>query len=123
MIRVFINFGSQFSMNKADEEILEILKEVFVPNKKALISPDEHFRHWILRVLLLMSVLGIIEIIILEIFADNGSTGLGSFVSLPIALFFGLLFIHINNKSDNFSVLIFILSWLSLVIGLFIGSV
>ena len=109
-------------MNKADEEILSILKEVFVPNKKALISPDEHFRHWILRVLLLMSVLGILEIIILKLFTENGASNLGSFVSFPIALFFGLLFIHINNKSENFSVLIFILSWVSLVVGLFVGS-
>lgn len=92
MIRVFINFGSQFSMNKADKEIIEILKEIFMPNKKALISPDENFRHWILRVLLLMSVIGIIGVIILEIFVDNGATGIGSFVSLPIALFFRLLY-------------------------------
>jgi carbon starvation protein CstA len=110
-------------MNKADEEILSILKEVFVPNKKALISPDEHFRHWILRVLLLMSVLGILEIIILKLFTENvASNFLGGSVSFPIALFFGLLFIHINNKSENFSVLIFILSWVSLVVGLFVGS-
>ena len=109
-------------MNEADKEILSILKEVFVPNKQALISPDEHFRHWILRVLLLLSVLGILEIIILKLFTENAASNLGSFVSLPIALFFGLLFIHINNKSENFSVLIFILSWVSLVVGLFVGS-
>ena len=109
-------------MNKADEEILSILKEVFTPNKNALISPDEHFRHWILRVLLLLSVFGILVIIIAKLFSDNPSSGLGSFVSFPIALFFGLLFIHINNKSENFSVLIFILSWVSLVIGLLVGN-
>ena len=109
-------------MNKADEEILNILKEVFIPNKSALICPDEHFRHWILRVLFLLSIFGILLIIFVKLFSDNDSQGLGSFVSFPIALFFGLLFIHINNKSENFSVLIFILSWVSLVLGLIIGN-
>ena len=109
-------------MNKADQEILSILKEVFIPNKNALISPDGHFRYWMLKVLVLISVLGTLTILMLKLFGKDIPPNFGTLISMPVALFFGLLFIHINNRSENFSVLVFILTWASLFLGLYIGN-
>lgn len=37
----------------------------------------------------------------------------------PIAIFFTVLFLHINNKSENSSLILFVLTWLSLMLTLF----
>ena len=106
-------------LNKADEEILAILKETFINNDGVLISPDEHTRLWILRALLALSILGLLSKAILWAMGKDVS-GMSQLVAIPITLFFGFLFIHINNKSENMSLIIFGLTWASIVLGLYV---
>jgi len=109
-----------FKLNKADREILEILKDVFLTKHIRPISSDHHMRIWIIRSLFAVSL----SIIILRIFVglkgEQFPAEVSSFFSFPIALFFGALFLHINNESENTSLLVFILTWISIVIALYL---
>lgn len=105
-------------MNEADEEILAILKETFRSKKGELIDPDEAMRELFLKLLLGMSVLGIATWVITAVFDYESSQSIHPIAATPISLFFGLLFIHINNKSKNSSVIVFALTWVTVVLGL-----
>ena len=71
-----------------------------------------------LRGLLYTSLFGLVSRIVLGI-SDKDVAGLSKIISTPIALFFGVLFIHINNEVENTSVIIFILTWLSIVVAIY----
>ena len=107
-------------MNKADQEILDILKETFrKKSKEDLIDPDDAMAQNILKGLLALSVFGICARLLLLIFGNDTPLLSQPIVATPIAFFFGLLFIHINNKSENPSIIMFVLTWVSMVIGLY----
>lgn len=106
-------------MNKTDKEIIMILKEVFQLKRVYPLRSDDRFRLWCIRSFFLSSVLLIIFRIIYG-FNNEISSELSTIINIPIAIFFTLLFLHINNKSENHSLIIMVLTWISLLINLFI---
>ena len=109
-----------FKLNKADQEILDILREIFLTKNVQPIASDEHMRLWIIRSLFALSILGLITRVILGLSGKNISAEYSATTSMPIALFFGVLFLHINNKSENMSLIVFALTWVSIVVGLYV---
>lgn len=104
-------------LNKADQEIIDILKETFRAKKaNELIDPDELTREWILKVTLALSILAVAVCVVAAALGQDTSTPI-MMASGPIGLFFGLLFMHINNKSENTSIIIFALTWFSMMLG------
>mgnify|MGYP003389806437 CR=1 FL=1 len=107
-------------MNKADQEILGILKETFRrKNNDELIDPDDAMAESILKGLLALSVFGMSVRLFLYFLNKDTVWVSQPFVATPIAFFFGFLFIHLNNKSENPSVILYFLTWFSMVIGMF----
>lgn len=113
---------SNKDMNKADEEIIEILKETFWVKKSRLCDPDDYLKCLILKVFLGLSILGAATCITFKLLGKEVPQGTGEFVSIQLSMFFGFLFIYINSKSENFSVLIFALTWASMTFGFYFGS-
>lgn len=109
-----------FKLNKVDKEILEILKEIFLTKNVQPMVSDEHMRLWIIRSLFAVSIFGLIARVILCLSGKEISAEFSAGISMPIVLFFGVLFLHINNKSENASLIIFALTWLSIVVGLYV---
>jgi hypothetical protein len=115
-----VSSTDMLKLNKVDEEILAILKEIFLTKNIQPLTSDEHMRLWIIRSLLAVSVFGLIVRVFLWLMGKEFSAEFSALVSMPIALFFGLLFIHINNKSENTSLIVFVLIWISIVVGLYV---
>jgi|GEM_PF-2789420 len=111
---------AMFKLNKADQEILEILKEVFLTKNCNPLTSDEHFRLWLIRALCATSAFGVIARGIVGFSGKEMPIELSVAISSQIAMFFGVLFLHINNKSENTSLIIFALTWISIVLGLFV---
>ncbi|WP_230633702.1 hypothetical protein [Alteromonas macleodii] len=107
-------------LNKADKEILAILKTVFLTRGVRPLLSDDHLRIWIIRMLFLVSITGLISRIAMGIAGKEVTAEMSLFFNTPIAMFFGILFIHINNESENISIIVFVLTWISLVIGLYV---
>ncbi len=107
-------------LNKVDKEILDILKETFLTRNIHPLASDEHLRLWIIRTLLITSVLGFVVRVIIGLSGEEISPEFSSVISSPIALFFGALFLHINNKSENTSLIVFAITWISIVISLYV---
>lgn len=106
-------------INKTDQEILEILKEVFQLKRINPLNSDDNLRLWIIRSLFLISFVSIIYKAF-YFFSDNKiDSTYSEIINTPIAIFFTLLFLHINNKSENSSLILFVLTWLSLMLTLF----
>lgn len=118
--------GDQFliidmlKLKKVDKEILSILKETFLTRNIHPLASDEHLRLWIIRSLLIVSVLGFVVRVIIGFSGEEISSEFSSFLSFPIALFFGVLFLHVNNKSENTSLIVFVLTWISIVLSLYV---
>lgn len=107
-------------LKKVDKEILDILKETFLTRNIHPLESDEHLRLWIIRLLLIVSVLGIVSRLTFWLSGTEISSGFSRSISSPIALFFGILFLHINNKSENTSLIVFLITWISIVISLYV---
>jgi hypothetical protein len=107
-------------LNKADQEIIGILKIVFLTKKVKPLQSDDHMRLWIIRSLFAVSVFGLISRVILGFAGKDITSDMSAIFNMPIAIFFGVLFLHINNESENTSLIVFALTWISLVIGLYV---
>lgn len=107
-------------MNKVDHEIIRILKDVFQLRRISPLESDHYLRLWFIRSAFFVSILGLICRIVLELSENDISNSLSIGINTPIAIFFTLLFLHINNESENPSLIILILTWLALVLGLYI---
>lgn len=107
-------------LNKSDKEILSILKVVFLTRRVNPMQSDHHMRLWMIRMFFAASILGLIARIAMGITGQEISSEVSGAVNLPIAIFFGVLFLHINNESENTSIIVFALTWLSLILGLYI---
>jgi hypothetical protein len=107
-------------LNKVDQEILEILKVVFLTKKVNPLRSDDHLRLWIIRSLFAVSVFGLIGRVIMGLIGQELPSGSSALLNTPIAMFFGVLFLHINNESENTSLIVFALTWISIIIGLYV---
>lgn len=107
-------------MNKADQEILEILKHIFQLKIVRPMVSDANLRLWIIRSLFITSILCILLRIIWGLLEKEVTSDFSALINTPIAFFFTLLFLHINNKSENSSLIMLILTWASLIISLYV---
>lgn len=73
-----------------------------------------------IRALFYVALIGVVARVILGLRGLQTSTEVSAILSTPIALFFGLLFLHINNESENTSLIMFILTWISIVAVLYV---
>lgn len=107
-------------LNKVDHEIIEILKRIFLTRNVHPLYSDDNLRVWMIRAFFLVSVAGLLVRITAMLSGKVISTEMSAGINMPIAIFFGILFLHINNESENASLIVFILTWLSIVIGLYV---
>ncbi len=108
------------NLNKADKEILHILKEIFLTKKVRPIQSDDHFRIWLVRMYFYVGVLCLMLRLGIWISGQEIDAQTSSFLSLNIAMFFGVLFLYINHKSESGSIIVFSLTWLSILCSLYI---
>jgi carbon starvation protein CstA len=107
-------------MKKVDLEIIEILKDVFQLKRVRPIESDHNLRLWMIRMFFVVSVIGIIGRVVLGLSEHEISAEYSKIVNAPIAIFFALLFLHINNEVEETSLILFILSWVALMLGLYV---
>ncbi len=108
------------NMNKADEEILGILKEVFQLKRVNPIESDDNFRLWIIRATFVASIISLAARVIYGLSGHEITAEFSAMVNTPIAFFFTVLFLHINNKSENTSLFMFMLTWSALMVSLYV---
>lgn len=107
-------------MNKIDLEIIEILKDVFQLKRVQPIESDHNMRLWMIRMFFFVSVIGLIGRVTMGFIDREISDEYSAIVNTPIALFFTLLFLHINNEVEETSLIIFVLTWIALMLGLYV---
>jgi hypothetical protein len=107
-------------MNKVDREILEILKDVFQLKRVRPIESDHNMRLWMIRVTFSVSLFGIIGRVFMGLTNREIPAEYSALVNTPIAFFFALLFLHINNEVEETSVIIFVLTWVALMVGIYV---
>jgi len=108
------------SMNKIDQEIIEILKDVFQLKRVHPIESDHKLRLWMIRSFFLVSIIGLSGRVIMAVMGQEITAEYSAMVNTPIAIFFTLLFLHINNEVEESSLIIFGLTWLSLMFSLYV---
>ena len=107
-------------MNKADEEILKILKEVFQLRRVNPIKSDNNMRLWIIRATFFVSIIGLVTRVIYGLSGQEITAEFSAMVNTPVAFFFTVLFLHINNKLENASLITFLLTWSTLMVSLYV---
>jgi hypothetical protein len=107
-------------MNTVDREILSILKEVFQLKRVRPMESDRNLRLWIIRSTFFVSIFTIGTRIFSEIMGQDITAQYSAMVNTPIAFFFTLLFLHINNEVEETSVIIFVLTWVSLMVSFYV---
>ena len=105
---------------KIDREIFIILKDVFQLKLVSPVESDHNMRLWIIRSTFFVSVAGLLVRVALEIMGREITTEYSAMVSTLLAFFFTTLFLHINNEVEESSVIIFALTWISLMLSLYI---
>ena len=104
-------------MNKSDKEILKILKETFRKKHQGdLIDPDDAMSEMIIKNSLAISIFGLIVLVIMFLIDKEMPSGTRFIVATLISMFFWFLFMHINNKSENTSIIMFVLTWVSMTL-------
>ncbi len=112
---------SVFKLNKTDKEILQILRKIFLTKKVRPLASDDHLRIWMIRVFFYMSFAFIILKILIVFLGQELPSEYSAMAATPIAFFFGTLFLYINSESENTSILVFGLTWVSIVVALFMA--
>lgn len=107
-------------MNKADKEVLEILKDIFQLKRVRPFESDDNIRLCYIRMFFLISIITLIVRITFSFSTNEITAEFSAILNTQIAIFFTLLFLQLNNKSENPSLIIFGLTWLSLMFSLYI---
>lgn len=107
-------------LNRVDREILEILKDVFQLRRVRPIESDHNMRLWMIRSSFLVSVFGLIARVVLGVIGVEITAEHSAVFNTPIAFFFTMLFLHLNNEVEDTSLIIFGLTWVSLILGLYV---
>ena len=107
-------------LKPVDREILSILRRTYLEKGVRPMLSDEHARIWIVRMFTVCVFVSVIARIVLEFRVAEVSAQTAAVLATPVALFFGILFLHINNESESSSLLVLLLTWLSIVAGLYI---
>ncbi|MEZ8336820.1 hypothetical protein AB6C52_03315 [Vibrio cyclitrophicus] len=107
-------------MGKSDREIMVILKDVFQLKFVKPMESDHNLRIWMIRMTFGLSMFGLIGRGVLMLAGHEVAPDYSSIVNTPIAFFFTLLFLHINNEIEDTSIIMFVLTWLSLMLALYV---
>ena len=107
-------------MKKVDQDIIKILKDVFQLKRVQPLESDHNLRLWMIRMFFVVSVIGLIGRVVMGFREREISADYSKIANAPIAIFFALLFLHINNEVEETSLIIFILTWISLMVGLYV---
>ena len=108
-----------YVINKVDREILAVLKVIFQFRRGHFLASDHHLRLWVIRSTFFISILSLGTRIVAEILGQDITVAYAAITNLPIAFFITLLFIHINNEVEDANVIIFALTWGTLMLGLY----
>ncbi len=109
-------------MTEADREIIEIVRALFRSKKGELIDPDDLVREQIVRWSIYMAMFCVVTLVPAKIFGISGDEHINGLLSGVIGVAFTLLFIHLNVKSKNPSLIMYVLTWLSLMVGLWLAG-
>jgi len=109
-------------MSEIDTEIISIIKELFRSKKNELVDPDDLLREKIVKTSIYLAMLFSFTVLVLEFLNHELTSSIYTMTSVTIAVAFTLLFIHINNKSKNPSLIMFGLTWFSLMLTLYFSG-
>jgi hypothetical protein len=105
-------------MTEADREIIEIAKELFRSKKGEFIDPDDLLREQIVKWSIYMAIFCVITLVPAKIFGSSGGEHITGVLQGVIGVAFTLFFVHLNIKSKNPSFILYVLTWLSLMVSL-----
>jgi len=114
--------GGSRNMMEADREIIEIVKELFRSKKGELIDPDDLLREQIVKSSIYIAIFCVVTLIPVTIFGSSSSEHINGLLTGVIGVAFTLFFIHLNIKSKNPSFILYILTWLSLMVSLWLAG-
>jgi hypothetical protein len=109
-------------MTEADREIIEIVKELFRSKKGECMDPDDLLREQMIKWPIYIAILSVITLVPAKIFGSSASEHVNEFLSGVIGVAFTLFFIHLNMKSKNPSLILYVLTWLSLMVSLWLAG-
>ena len=114
--------GVNQNMTEADREIIEIVKELFRSKKGEYIDPDDLIREQMVKWPIYMAILCVITLVPAKIFGSSTSEHINGLLSGVISVAFTLFFIHLNMKSKNPSLILYVLTWLSFMVSLWLAG-
>jgi hypothetical protein len=114
--------GVNQNMTEADREIIEIVKELFRSKKGEYIDPDDLLREQMVKWPIYMAILSVITLVPAKMFGSSASEHINGLLSGVIGVAFTLFFIHLNMKSKNPSFILYALTWLSLMVSLWLAG-
>jgi hypothetical protein len=109
-------------VTEADKEIIDILKELFRNKNNELVDPDDLLREQIVKWSIYLAVLGLLILLPIKIFGNADQSADSTMLSGIVGVAFTLLFIHLNVKSKNPSIILYVLTWLSLMLSLWLAG-
>jgi hypothetical protein len=109
-------------MNEADREIIGIVKDLFRNKRGELIDPDDLLQEQIVKWSIYMAIFCVITLVPVKIFGNLDTDHTSGLLSGVIAVAFTLIFVHLNIKSKNPSFIMYALTWLSLMVSLWVSG-
>jgi hypothetical protein len=107
-------------MTEADKEIIEIMKELFRNKNNELIGPDDLLRETFVKGSIYFALFCVVTLVPIKIFGYSGSDYINGVLSGVIRGAFTLIFVYLNTKSKNPSFILYVLTWLSLMVNLWL---
>jgi len=109
-------------MTEADKEIIEILKELFRRKDGEIIDPDQLLQEGIVKSTIYLALLCIVMLIPIKILGSTNTEHIDGILSGIVSLAFTFLFFHLNLKSKNPSLILYVLTWAALMAGLWLSN-
>jgi hypothetical protein len=109
-------------MTEADKEIVQILKELFRWKKNELVDPDDLLQEKTVKSTIFLAVFCVIVLLPIKLLGSAENTHIDGILSGVIGVALTLLFIHLNIKSKNPSIILYVLTWLSLMVSLWLAG-
>jgi len=109
-------------MNNIDKEIISILKEIFRSKKNEYVDPDELLKETIVKWSIYLALVLVIVLFPSKFLGGVLATEGNALISTLFTVAFTLLFVHLNNKSKNPSLIMYGLTWFSLMCTFYFAS-
>jgi hypothetical protein len=105
-------------MTEADKEVIQIVKELFRNKNNELTDPDDTLQDYIVKSTIYLAIICIVILTPIQILGDVSH--IKGILSGVVSLAFTFLFFHLNIKSKNPSLILYILTWSSLMLSLWL---